>query len=312
MPGPNTDRDEEFIGTGIYVQDQIDVSDRLQIRLGLRWDDFEQDLTNLRAVPATTTNMSDNRVSPQVGAVYLVNEGFSVYASYGEGFRQQAGSDFRGNQFDPNVTKSAEFGFKWDLSSRYDGLTGTVTLAAFQVDQSNILVNDDRPEAVAAGFFSWSAGEARSRGFEFDANIQTDGGLNLWFSYANTNAEFTNSNPDADFGALIEEGDSLINSPEHQVNFQVSKSFRFGNMPAQIGGGVLYTDERAGWTGFDFTLPSYTTVRLFGRVELPAGVSLLVNVDNLFDEDYYTNSFADVWVEPGAPTRWRLTASYDF
>jgi len=218
MPGPNTDRDEEFIGTGIYVQDQIDVSDRLQIRLGLRWDDFEQDLTNLRAVPATTTNMSDNRV----------------------------------------------------------------------------------------------AGEARSRGFEFDANIQTDGGLNLWFSYANTNAEFTNSNPDADFGALIEEGDSLINSPEHQVNFQVSKSFRFGNMPAQIGGGVLYTDERAGWTGFDFTLPSYTTVRLFGRVELPAGVSLLVNVDNLFDEDYYTNSFADVWVEPGAPTRWRLTASYDF
>jgi len=312
MPGPNTDRDEEFIGTGIYVQDQIDVSDRLQIRLGLRWDDFEQDLTNLRAVPATTTNMSDNRVSPQVGVVYLVNEGFSVYASYGEGFRQQAGSDFRGNQFDPNVTKSAEFGFKWDLSSRYDGLTGTVTLAAFQVDQSNILVNDDRPEAVAAGFFSWSAGEARSRGFEFDANIQTDGGLNLWFSYANTNAEFTNSNPDADFGALIEEGDSLINSPEHQVNFQVSKSFRFGNMPAQIGGGVLYTDERAGWTGFDFTLPSYTTVRLFGRVELPAGVSLLVNVDNLFDEDYYTNSFADVWVEPGAPTRWRLTASYDF
>ena len=120
VPGPNTDRVEELSGSGIYIQDQIDVTDRLQVRLGLRWDDFEQDLTNQRAVPATTTTSSDSRVSPQVGAVYLVNDGFSLYASYGEGFRQQTGSDFQGNQFDPNLTESAEFGFKWDLLNSVD------------------------------------------------------------------------------------------------------------------------------------------------------------------------------------------------
>ena len=312
VPGPNTDRVEELSGSGIYIQDQIDVTDRLQVRLGLRWDDFEQDLTNQRAVPATTTTSSDSRVSPQVGAVYLVNDGFSLYASYGEGFRQQTGSDFQGNQFDPNLTESAEFGFKWDLLNSVDGMSGTITLGAFQVDQSNILVNDDRPQATAAGFFSRSAGEARSRGLEFDANIETDSGINLWFSYAYTNAEFTNSNPDADFGALIEEGDPLINSPDNQVNVQASKDLRVAGLPVQFGGGVLYTDERLGWTGFDFTLPSYTTARLFGQVELESGLALRVDVDNVFDEEFYTNSFADVWVEPGAPTRWRLTASYDF
>ena len=312
VPGPNTDREEDLSGTGIYIQDQIDITDRFQIRLGLRWDDFEQDLTNLRATPISTITTSDSRVSLQVGAVYLVNDGFSLFASYGEGFRQQTGSDFQGNQFEPNLTESAEFGFKWDMLNIADDMTGTLTLALFQVDQSNILVNDDRPEATAAGFFSFPAGEAESRGLEIDANLSTDSGVNLWFSYAYTDAEFTNSNPDADFGSQISAGDPLINSPENQANLQVSKSFQFNGMPAQFGGGVLYTDDRAGWTGFDFTLPSYTTARLFGEVELSNGVSLRVDVDNVFDEDIYTNSFADVWVGVGAPTRWRLTASYDF
>ncbi len=119
-------------------------------------------------------------------------------------------------------------------------------------------------------------------------------------------------NPDADFGALIEEGDPLINAPEHQINVQASKDFQVSGMPAQFGGGVLYTDERLGWTGFDFFLPSYTTARLFGQVEPMDGLAIRLDVDNLFHEEFYTNSFADVWVEPGAPRRYRLTASYSF
>ncbi len=311
-PGPNTDREEDLDGFGFYIQDQIDLTEQLQIRLGLRYDDFEQDLTNLRATPATTVSSSDDRVSPQFGVVYKISEGFSLYASYGEGFRQQTGSDFQGNQFDPNITESAEIGFKADLGYYNEGVTGSLTVALFDVDQSNILVNDDRPAAVAAGFFSFPAGEARSRGIEVDANIATDNGINFWFSYAYTDAEFTNSNPDESFGAIIEDGDQLINSPKHQISVQASKRFELGQMPAQFGGGVLYTDKRPGWTGFDFDLPSYTTVRLFGEIEPTPGLTLRVDLDNLFDEKFYTNSFADVWVEPGAPRRFRVTAAYSF
>lgn len=311
-PGPNTDRVEELDGFGFYIQDQIDLTDRLQVRLGLRFDDFEQSLTNQRAVPATTTETSDTRVSPQLGAVYMVNDGLSLYASYGEGFRQQTGSDFQGNQFDPNITESAELGIKMDMQHFFDGVSGSLTLAAFQVDQSNILVNDDRPAAVAAGFFSRSVGEARSRGVELDTNLEFDGGLSLWISYAYTDAQFTTSAPDADFGALIEEGDPLINSPENQFNIQLSKSMTVGGMPAQLGTGVLYTGERLGWTGFDFELPSYTTARFFGQIEPMDGVAVRFDIDNAFDKTFYTNSFADVWVEPGMPRRYRISASYAF
>jgi iron complex outermembrane receptor protein len=312
VPGPNTDREEVLTGAGIYFQDQIDISDQFQIRIGGRFDDFEQDLSNLRASPVTTTTTSDTRFSPQVGAVYLLSEGLSLYASYGEGFRQQTGSDFLGNQFEPNITESTEMGVKADLDALGSDISGTISLAAFQVNQSNILVNDDRPEAVAAGFFSTSAGEAQSRGVEVDVNLEFSNDMRLWLSYAYTDAEFTTSNPDADFGALIEAGDPLINSPKNQLNIQVSKGFDIADMNAQVGAGVLYTDERLGWTGFDFSLPSYTTVRLFGELKPSERLSVRLDIDNLFDETFYTNSFADVWVEPGAPRSFRLTASYKF
>ena len=312
VPGPNTHRNERLNGFGIYLQDQIDLTDRLQVRLGLRWDDFEHDLTNLRAVPATTTKSSDTRVSPQFGVVYSVNEGVSLYASYGEGFRQQPGSNYQGNQFAPNLTESAEIGLKLDVAHFSEGVSGSLTLALFDVDQSNILVNDDRPAAVALGWFSQDAGEAASRGIEVDADLAFENGFNLWVSYAYIDAEFTTTNLEADWGVTIEAGDPLINSPEHQASVQLSQSFVVGSMAAQVGAGIQYTDERLGFTAFDFTLPSYTTARFFGQIEPIERLAIRFDLDNAFDEVYYTNSYADVWVEPGAPRHYRITASYSF
>lgn len=312
VPVPNTDRNEVLEGIGIYLQDQIAITDRLQIRIGGRFDDFEQDLTDFRATPASTVTTRDERFSPQFGAVYRLDDGFSLYASYGEGFRQQTGSDFRGGQFAPNITESFEAGVKADLAAYFGNVQGFITLTAFQVDQSNILVNDDRPEATAAGFFSIDAGAARSRGVEFDADLAFDSGFNVFLSYAYIDAEFTTSNPDADFGALIEAGDPLINAPDHQLSILVSQDFAVASRPVSIGGRMLHVGERLGFTGFDFVLPDYTIFGLFGEVELAQGFIIRGDIENLFDETYYTNSFADVWVQPGAPATARVTARFAF
>ncbi|MEM7687666.1 MAG: TonB-dependent siderophore receptor [Pseudomonadota bacterium] len=312
-PGPNTDREETLSGFGFYIQDQISITDRLQVRVGGRFDDFEQDLTNLRANPVTTTSSASDRFSPQFGAVYQVDDGFSLYASYGEGFRQQTGSDFQGNQFAPNITESAEFGAKLDVGAYSNSVDGLVTLTFFQVDQSNILNNDDRPEAVAAGFFLFTAGEARSRGVEFDANLDFDSGFSLYVSYAYTDAEYRNDLLDENgFGATIEAGDPLINAPDHQLSVLASQEFAVSEMPVQIGGGLLHVGRRNGFAGFDFDLPAYTTVRAFAEVEVADGFLLRADVDNIFNETFYTNSFADVWVQPGAPTTARVTARFSF
>ena len=170
---------------------------------------------------------------------------------------------------------------------------------------------DDRPEA-SGGFFLRPAGEAESTGIELDMNIELPGEVGLWFSYAYIDAEYTNDSADPNFVAPIMAGDPLINVPEQQLSIQASKGFQFGRTYGQFGGGVLYVGERLGQTGTDFFLPSYTTVRLFGQLEPVDGLTLRAEVDNLFDEEFYTNSFADVWVEPGAPQRVRFTVAYDF
>ena len=102
--------------------------------------------------------------------------------------------------------------------------------------------------------FSADAGEARSRGIEVDAAFETRSGFNLWFSYAYVDAEFATA-ADADFGAQIDDGDQTINSPKHQGNVQISRSISLNGLIAQIGAGAVYTDERVGWTAYDFYLP---------------------------------------------------------
>lgn len=137
---------------GFYIQDQIDITDKLQVRFGSRVDKFEQQIDNRLNEPVTTTSQDDTRFSPQLGAVYLLDDSLSFYATYGEGFRQLTGSDYAGNPFEPNQSESVEVGVKADLTSMFDNLRGDVTLSAFNIEQSNILVFDSSEEA-SDGFF---------------------------------------------------------------------------------------------------------------------------------------------------------------
>lgn len=307
----NLDRLEVQEAWGVYFQDQINITDKFQLRLGGRFDKFEQEIDNRRADPVSTTKQDDTRFSPQVGAVYLFNDSTSIYATYGEGFRQLTGSDFAGNPFEPNQSASTEIGIKADLTSMFDNVRGDITFSIFHIEQSNILVFDDSPEA-SDGFFLTPAGEARSQGVELDVNAEFENDVQLWVSYSFVDAESTNNTSDPNFVAAIEAGDPLINVPENQLSVQLSKGLSVSNMPVRIGSGLLYVDERLGQTGTDFFLPSYTTVRAFAEIEPVNNLTVRVAVDNLFDKEFYTNSFAEVWVEPGAPQRFRLTAAYRF
>lgn len=298
------DRLETLSGVGFYFQDQIDLTDRLQVRIGGRFDDFEQDLNNRSS--GTSESSSNTYFSPQFGAVYNANDAISLYAAYGEGIRQLSGNDPDGNSFDPNKTKSMEIGVKADLGQLSDGIEGTASATLFKVEQSNILV-------FSAGFSDpIPAGEAESQGLEVDASLSFENDLSLWFSYAYTDGEYTNSGIDTSTFTSFEPGTPLVNSPEHQLNFQVSKDFELANKPVKIGGGVLYVGERSGELGSDFELPDYTTARVFAEIEPIENIAFRVDIDNLFDETFYTDSFANVWVQPGAPRRVRASVRYAF
>ena len=301
-PTPLTNRVEVQKATGVYAQYQIGLFDTFDLRIGGRYDNFDQRLTD-RAAAGRVTRSGESRFSPQIGAVWRATPSVSLYATYGENFRPLSGADFAGNAFNPNLSESLEAGIKYATA---DGRM-SATASVFSIQQGNILVADP----VNAGF-TLAAGEAQSRGFEFDFNGEIVEGLNLWVSYAYVDAEVENAVADPDFGKLIRAGDGLLNIPDHTLNVQLAYSTQIAQRDVRVGGGVLHVSDRLGEVGTTFELPDYTLARVFAEAELTEGVRLRLDIDNLFDTTWYSNSFSQLWVQPGTPRNARVTASFAF
>lgn len=298
-PAPLTNRVETQQSVGVFVQDQINLTERLQLRAGARYDDYKQTLEN-RANGQVVTQ-KDTRVSPQMGVVFQATKALSVYATYGENFRPLSGVDAQGNGFRPNQSTAVEAGAKFSLGA-VDG-----TVAVFRVEQKNILVANDPSAATLAAI-----GKAKSQGLEVDLKGDIGQGFSLWASYAFVDAKTTNTFNDANFGVPVPAGTQLLNVPQHSLSLQLVKSLSLAGRGLQLGGGVVHVGQRSGEFTTNFKLPGYTLARAFAAYELVKGTTLRLDVDNLFDETYYTNSFSALWVQPGTPRSVRLSAAFKF
>jgi len=276
---------------GVYGQDQIDLSDSLKLRLGGRYDHFKQHI--LQRATGAVTEVTKNRFSPTIGALYQISEPLAIYAAYGTGFRPNSGTDAAANPFAPETSKSYEVGLRYASP----GDVVNASIAAFHMIKNNILTTDP----INAGF-SIAAGQARSNGVEAEVNAHLPGDFDIFATYSYTDAQWTKSALDPGFGLTILPGDSLINIPKHQANLLVTKGFEVANTGKfTIGAGVNYASRRLGETGTDFHLPSYTLVRVMASYEPADWVKFSVDATNLFDKVWYASSYHRYWVTPGEP-----------
>ena len=296
---PQIDRVETQESVSLYLQNQISLTNKLDIRLGARFDDYEQSLND--RLSSSTSEYSETQVSPQFGVVYRATDNVSVYAVYGENFRPLSGATNE-NGLDPNISESTEVGVKLALN---DGaLVGT--FAIFDLDQSNIATFD-------ADFNPTAVGAAGSQGFEFDLAGSLTDTLSMWFSYAYVDAETKNDYTDFISFNFIPAGSDLLNIAEHQLSLQLTQETQLAGRALTLIGGLTYVDDRSGEFGDpSFRLPSYTTVRVAADYEISESFGLRAEVNNLFDEEYYTNSYADFWVQPGTPQNFRVSADFRF
>ena len=295
----NIDRVETQESVGVYIQDQISLTDKLDIRLGARFDDYQQKLINRRS--DSVSEYSESKLSPQLGVVYKASDALSFYAIYGENFRPLSGATDE-NGLDPNQSESAEVGVKFALN---DGaLSGT--FAVFDVKQSNIATFD-------ADFNATAIGEAASKGVELDLTGDITDTLSIWVSYSYVDAETKNDYTDFISYNFIPAGSDLLNIAENQLSLQIVQQAEFAGRALDLIAGLVYVGERSGEFGDpSFKLPEYTTVRLASSYELSDSLTVRAEVNNLFDEEYYTNSYASVWVQPGTPRSFRVSATYSF
>jgi iron complex outermembrane receptor protein len=281
LPGIRTlDRQR---ATGLFLQDQLDLSARWKLLVGLRFDRFHQSLDNLLA--GTRQTQAQSAVTPRTGLTYMLSERSSVYVSAGRSFRPNAGMDEHGKAFDPQKGVAYEAGAKWQsVDQRLQA-----SVAVFNIRKSNVLTNSPTNAS-----YSIAAGEVRSRGLEADLAGQLDRHWRLTANLAYTDARVTRDNN----AALV--GKRLANIPRFSAGLfamredQLTSGIRYG-----VGGGVVYAGERTGTATDAYRLPAYTTVRLASYWQLTPKTRLTLDVHNLFNKAYYTASWGGLTVLPG-------------
>lgn len=279
---------------GAYVQLQSNIQDRLHLLLGLRQAHVELDYVESAPSAASTVHTSKDKLLPRVGAVFDLNDSFSLFASYSQGLRSQPFTIFAANVTpEPAESKSKEAGIKFDVS---DQLAGQV--AFYHIDRTN----------VAVGFPATPNGEQRSRGFDADVTWHASSAWKILANYAYTNAEYTK-----DASATVVSGNQLAGVPKNSArlwaNYKFSQDMLSG---LSAGAGVYWQSEAHVDDANQFKADSYHTFDAAINYSTER-YNLGLTIKNLTNEDYYQyyNYFGGR-VRPDNGTSAYLTASFKY
>ncbi|NJK51480.1 TonB-dependent siderophore receptor, partial [Candidatus Gracilibacteria bacterium] len=278
---------------GIYLQDQVTITDNLKLLLGGRFDAFEQ--TDEDLINDTETYQSGSAFSPRLGIVYQPIPEISLYASYSRSFAPTIGRSRDNEPFEPGRGTQYEIGVKADINDRF-----SATLALYDLTRTNVTTTDpDDPD------FEIQTGEQNSQGIELFVSGEILPGWNIIAGYAYTDAKITEDN-------TFEVGNRINNVPEHSFNLWTSYEIQSGDLQGLgFGIGFFFVGDREGDLDNTFTLPSYfrTDAAIFYK---RGQFRVSLNFNNLFDADYFESGFSDLEVYPGEPFTVQGTISWEF
>lgn len=289
--------DNDTVQKGFYAATRLSITDSLKVIGGGRISSWERDRVNY----GTVENYGNTGVFvPYVGALYDVNEQHRIYASYTEIFSPQNNQDTNGDFLDPIDGKASEIGLK---SAYFDERLQT-SVAIFDIQQDNLAVEDPNYVPTAEQMSAYYGAEGtQSYGFEFEIMGEPVAGWNVSAGYSQFKAE------DAD--------DIKVNTDAPRKQFKVFTTYQFvDNLPElTIGGGINWQSETyAQGSTARVEQDAYTLVNLMARYDINDSMDLQLNVNNLFDEKYYSYVSAGFYnnYRYGTPQNASLSFSYKF
>ena len=289
----------------IYGATRLSLADPLKLILGARATWYEHDQTSASTV---TDFKVSNEITPYAGLVYDLNTNHSVYASWTEIFEPQTSFDRSGSMLKPITGTNKEIGVKGE----YFGGRLNANLATFIVTQQNRAVSDlSGPfpcPSTGWGYCSRAAGEIESKGVEFEVSGALTQDWQIMAGYSYVSAKYSKDSDPTRIGELYD-GDM----PRHQ--FKLTTNYRLpGEYSRWRVGGSLYAQNSI----YASDSPSieqsgYAIVGLNAGYAVSRNLDLRLNINNLFDKNYYQNvgwtTGGNVF---GAPRNFMLTAKYTF
>lgn len=272
-----------------YLQDEIKLTEQLNLVLGARFDRFDIEVFNAMPTVLETRTRTDEEISPRAGLIYKPQENISVYASYSESFLPRSGeqyTDINGsnNQLDPDTFSNREVGIKWDFSQ---GLS--FTAAVFENEQSSPQVADSDPSTL-------DVIDSDISGFELQLSGQITADWAVSANYSNMSGEIVSRTGPT--------GRTPIELPEHTFSvwtrYQVNDVFGFGV-------GATYQDQSFINSSNTAVLPAYTRFDVSAYYDISDDMRVQLNVENLTDKLYFANAHSTHQVTVGAPLNATLT-----
>lgn len=278
----------------LYVQDQIEFSPQWQAILGVRYDRFDADLLNHRN--GSTLSSSDDLVSPRAGLIYKPQEDLSLYASYTIAYAPRAGEQLASltasnRALDPENFTNREIGLKWDISDRL-----SATAAVYRLDRTNVAITDPNNPAQ-----SLLVDGQRVQGVELGLAGQLTDAWQVMAGYAYQDSEV--QTPGA------QNGNELGQVPKN--SFSLWNRYDFTPQWG-VGLGAIYQDEVYVSTDNAVTLPSFTRFDAAVFYGVNPNVRLQLNVENLFDEEYFASAHSNTNLLPASPRAVRLGLNLRF
>ena len=282
------DQDEDVFSWGVYLQNEFNITDNLQLTFGARYDEVEFDFSyNFLSDGNDSGVISFDAWSPQAGLLWSANEALNLYGNISTSFETPTSTEF--------ATPDGSGGFNQGLSAQtatnYEIgvkglLPGTVTyqLSLFKIDISDELL--PAGENINGSVFFNNAGESTRNGVEAGLSFSPLSGLNISFAYTYSDFEFDTF---TDEKANDFSGNSIPGVPEHFGYMEIAYYHPSGTYAVFDGQAVdevpvdnANSDAAEGYAVANFRMGHDF---LIGNT----GISTFIGINNIFDKEYIGN-----------------------
>ena len=271
---------------GVYVQDQMALSPHFQIIAGVRYDNFGVDFRNNRTKAEFRSR--DGLVSPRLGFVFKPIETVSVYTSYSLSYLPRAGEQLSSlnlsNQaLEPEQFTNYEVGAKWEIAKALE-----ISSAIYHLTRGNVAVPSPTDPAI-----TMLVDAQESEGVELSIGGNFTRAWSIVGAYAYQNGEITQS-----ISSTAREGARLAQLPKHTISMWNKYDFS----PAIGAGiGVIHRDSIFASTDNAVTIPGFTRADAAIFFNITERVRAQVNIENIFDTQYYASAHSNTNITPGSP-----------
>jgi iron complex outermembrane recepter protein len=295
--------------TGLFATDTLEITPRLALTAGGRFNIAQITLDD-QGSGALSSDNRFQRFNPVVGATYKLFPNLTAYAGYSEANRAPTPLELGCadpahpcliDNFlvsDPPLKQVVSHTVEGGLRGTFDlGASGKVRWNAgvFHTVNTDDIINVSSSVVLGQGYFLNAAKTLRQ-----GAEAGVTWTANPWTVYANytfvdatyqtamTLQSPNNPSANANGDIFVTPGDHLPSTPQHRfkagVEYAVTDAWKVGFDVNAVGSQYLTGDQ----SNQQSKAPPYAVVNLHGSYQVNKDIELFANVQNLFNQHYYT------------------------